>query len=50
MIRINIGEPFSHVLQTRIGSVKLKPDEQYTPELTIVQIENTKEVEAAETW
>ena len=47
MIRIYIGESPSQILQTNIRSLKLKPDEQYTPWLAIHAIENTPEVQAA---
>jgi hypothetical protein len=47
MIRINIGGRSSPILQTKIGSLKLEPDEQYTPWLALEAIEKTKEVKAA---
>jgi len=47
MIRINIGELPSPILQTKIRSLKLEPDEQYTPWLAIEAIEKAKAVEAA---
>jgi hypothetical protein len=47
MIRIYIGGQPSAILQTRIRSLKLKPDQQYTYWFAIEAIEKTKEVEAA---
>ena len=47
MIRITIGGQPSRILQTNIHSIKLKPDEQYTPWFAIEQIEKAKEIESA---
>ena len=47
MIRISIGQSPSPILQTRIRSLKLKPDEQYTDLLALGVIEKTKEVDVA---
>ena len=47
MIQINIGELPSPILQTKNRSLKLEPDEQYTPWLAIEAIEKAKAVEAA---
>jgi hypothetical protein len=47
MIRVAIGQPASALLQTRIGSVKFRVEEQYNGELAIWAIFNSKEVEAA---
>jgi hypothetical protein len=49
MIRINIGKLASPLLQTRIRSIKLTPDQQYTDWLAIGAIEESKEVDAART-
>ena len=47
MIRIWIGQPEFPLLQTRIGSVSFRVEEQYNGELAIGTIETSKEVEAA---
>lgn len=47
MIRVWIGQPESALLQTRIGSVSFRVEEQYNGELAIESIEISMEVEAA---
>ena len=47
MIRISVGNVPSAILQTKIHSLKLKPEERYTPQLALIAIESAKEVEAA---
>jgi hypothetical protein len=47
IIRINIGRLPSPILQTKIRSLKLKPEEQYTDLLALQVIEKAKEVDAA---
>ena len=47
IIRIIIGKPDRTLLRTRIGSLQLTSDQQYTPELAILAFEQSKDIEAA---
>ena len=47
IVRISVGNVPTQILQTQIRSLKLKPEEQYTPELALIAISGAKEVEAA---
>jgi hypothetical protein len=47
MIRVTIGQPATALLQTRIGSVTFKSDEQYNGELAKYAVLKSKEVQAA---
>lgn len=48
MIRISIGKPSSAILQTRIHSLTLTPDQQYNPGLAVIAFETAREVKSAE--
>ncbi len=47
MVRIRVGKVPSAILETRIRSLSLKPEERYTPQLAIIALTGSKEVEAA---
>ena len=47
IVRISVGKVPTEILQTRIGSLRLKLEEQYTPELALIAISGAKEVESA---
>ena len=47
MTRITIGKPELAFLQTRIRLLKFTPEQQYTPELAVLALQDPKEVESA---
>jgi hypothetical protein len=47
IVRISVGKVPTEILQTRIRSLWLKPEEQYTPGMALIAISGAKEVEAA---
>jgi len=47
MTRIIIGKPELAFLQTRIHLLKFTPEQQYTPELAVLAVEDPKEVDSA---
>lgn len=47
IIRINVGDVPSDLLQTKIAMLRFNPDQQYTEELALIAIQSAREVEVA---